>query len=541
MYYYAPPKDSDLPIDENLMVFISSEEFTNSPLVFWEYIKNNKSYETVWIVYTEDTFNKLNEAGINCCSIHDHQGLDNLLSKAKYIIMDSRQPLIRVPVKGQVVVQLSALIAFGSDIFMLSNVESMNPFFMHKYNCAYTNIATASSQLMKANTAASYGYDARKIHVTGVPRTDVLLNEDGKKLLYEQFPDLKKYKKLLLFTPGAKNTLGGTKRFISKRFSANIFNIEGFDQKELEEVLEKNKIGVVFKLHPFDEYFYKSNQFPAKIPKHCHLIHTNTFFGKSLNHIMNAFDSMISDSSSTMYEYLLLNRPIIFLHNELSLAKEIYGVKYLIEDETVVYPGRRVYTFNELLDAISEALTTPEKFSSERLRTRELLYDYTDGKNCERVLELIEKYDPNKPVEDVEYKLYTHIISEERDGLLQERDGLLQERDGLLHVRDSLMQERDILLYVRDSLIYERDNLLHVQGGLLLERDNLVQERDGLVYEQVNLTQKLAVANEHYNAVISTRGYRFMRKFISITVPAGSIRRRVVSKILRMFTKRRDR
>jgi|GEM_PF-4497604 len=539
-----------MQIDEGLMVFVSSEEFSDSPLVFWEYVTNNTKYRTIWIVFSEDTRNELERRGIACILVSNGAAVTNILQTAKYVIMDGRMPLLRQCVEGQVVVQTSAMYGFTSDLFM-TDLKVMDAHRFHKYNSAYSNIFTASSYLGKANSVASYAYDARKVYVTGVPRCDAMHTEDGRALLLSQFPELAKYKKIIGFFPAAKDLLGlGPK--ISAGYESNIFNMDDFSQSELESFLEENGIAIVFKMHPFDEYRFRNKQFPfpAAIPKHCYVMHSKTFFGKTLYHILNAFDCLISDFSGIVYEYLLLNRPIIFIHNELHMLMKLER-EFFIKDENVVFPGKKVLEFPELLAAIDESLRKPSAYLDERIYTRNIMHRYFDGENCERLLNLMETYDTDTPAENIDYEMYSHNLLKEVGNLASERDELLHvkgcladERDDLLQVRDSLVverrnlqHERDGLQQVNSNLLDERNGLLHDRDNLQHAKDNLLCERDGLMHERSVLIDDLSALKDINNAIQSSRSYRFTKKIVSITIPVGSCRRKFVGKIFHVLRK----
>ena len=427
MFYYSPPQNEAKTLDNSLMVFFSHEDFSHNPLAFWEYVKENCKYKTLWIVKAEAIYYSLSDAGIACCQSNTEE-MHNSLSIAKYVFMDGRQPIIwRVP-KNQIIVQLSAAISFFYDVFTVSNYPKAyyDSLRSLKYMDAYSRISIASSPLTRIYTAASYGFDARKVCITGLPRNDAILNENGKDILFKEFPELKKYNKLILYTPSAKTMAQGGPS-ISSGYKDNIFNMDDFDQNEFEHFLEENSIAILFKMHPFDEYRIGVQNFPSKIPQHVYLFHTNSILGKTHYHIFNAFDCMISDTSSTSYEFLLLDRPIIFLHNELTMFKN-YSPGCIIDDESIIYPGRRVYSFSDLLEALIESLSIPSNYSDYRRRTRELLHTYTDGMNCKRVLQLIESHDSEEQDINIEYEMYTHNLCEELNTILDSKSYRFSQR-----------------------------------------------------------------------------------------------------------------
>ena len=85
-------------------------------------------------------------------------------------------------------------------------------------------------------------------------------------------------------------------------------------------------------------------------------------------------DIMISDTSSTVYEFLLLNRPVVTLR---SFAKDIYWTNFQEP--------------NQLKEAIHQALT--DVTAQDRRRWIVENYDpYLDGLVCERMFQAVEDY-----------------------------------------------------------------------------------------------------------------------------------------------------
>lgn len=388
------PQHSVEAIDKNLMLFYSYEEFTNSPLVFWEYIKRQTQYDTIWLVRTQEMQKKLLDARILCC-IDDTETADEYFKKAKFIILDGRTTFMRQPSKHQIIVECIACMHFMNDVFVNPKYIFFNPHVRNYYiqKGANLSIATASSHFTRINSAAVFSWDVAKIYVTGIPRTDAIFSEDAKSILYSVIPELSQYKHLILYSPCAK--YNGIAQISEGCYTRNIFNLIDFDLVEFEQFLLSNNIGIVFKMHPFDERFNKSKNTQPPIPKNCFFLDTNSLFGKTFHHVFRAFSCMISDSSSVAYEFLLLNRPIIFLHNEIDIMISNYSKGFIIDEDSIIFPGRKAFTFFQLIHAIGEAIESPELFCEERERTRKILHTYNDGKNCERLLQVIEEYNFN--------------------------------------------------------------------------------------------------------------------------------------------------
>ena len=106
-------------------------------------------------------------------------------------------------------------------------------------------------------------------------------------------------------------------------------------------------------------------------------------------------DMLITDYSSLAFDYLLLDRPILFYrpdHNEY-----ITKARPLITGREHYSPGPVVSTVSDLLQVTEKTvsgLRTPsaDPFMQARHALRAELFDYVDGGAGERVAQLIEKY-----------------------------------------------------------------------------------------------------------------------------------------------------
>ena len=100
---------------------------------------------------------------------------------------------------------------------------------------------------------------------------------------------------------------------------------------------------------------------------------------------------MISDYSSIVYDFLLMNRPLVFHCPDLKFYMHAdHDLKY---DYKEVSPGPQTESWEETMKAIAEYAENPEKDSDERLRVRDFFYDMSvnDENNCERIVEEVKR------------------------------------------------------------------------------------------------------------------------------------------------------
>ena len=95
-------------------------------------------------------------------------------------------------------------------------------------------------------------------------------------------------------------------------------------------------------------------------------------------------DVLITDYSSIYFDYLLLNRPIVFYVPDLERYKETRG--FLLEPYEKWTPGDKARTIPGLIQALQEAIDNPDKWKREREWLRDVMFKYQDGKASERII-----------------------------------------------------------------------------------------------------------------------------------------------------------
>ncbi len=102
---------------------------------------------------------------------------------------------------------------------------------------------------------------------------------------------------------------------------------------------------------------------------------------------LRSFDVLVTDYSSVYYDYLLLDRPVIFLPYDLERYTRSPG--FFLPFEEIVAEARPD-TQAGFLSALGRALDQPEAESAERHRVRQLVYTHVDASATERVLTFLQ-------------------------------------------------------------------------------------------------------------------------------------------------------
>lgn len=233
-----------------------------------------------------------------------------------------------------------------------------------KLHLGYT-YATVSSEDVVKHYAEAFRMDAENVIPVGVPRADFFFDENKvkqtKEQIYNLYPVLRD-KKVILYAP----TFRG---FGSKRKK---FDIELDFNKVAKNISDEYVIAL--KLHPSVEV---SNIVIDDSVKN-KVINISEY--KDANDILTITDLLITDYSSIIFDYSLLNKPMLFYAYDLDEYRVDRDFYYDYED---FVPGPIAKTNEEIIKIINEDnfdLDKVDKFCSK-------FFVAKDGNNSKRFVE----------------------------------------------------------------------------------------------------------------------------------------------------------
>lgn len=187
-------------------------------------------------------------------------------------------------------------------------------------------------------------------------------------------------KKIILYMPTFKEDNNSI--FLK---NDNIFFFNNWNNDDFESYLKNNNYILLIKSHPY----YSNNKVVQKLKNNIFFINDLDLFnsGIDLYEIMNTITLLITDISSIFYDFLLLNKPILFITTSLSNHIENRGL--LIESYEHYVPGPKVSTQENLIIEIEELLNNPNYFFYERNNMKMFMHRYKDGNSSKRVSDFL--------------------------------------------------------------------------------------------------------------------------------------------------------
>ena len=241
-------------------------------------------------------------------------------------------------------------------------------YFKKIFSENYTCILTTSHELIPL-MARSFAVSEDKIKVWGQPRNDGLFQKnDCREILGQLFPDLPEYTKTVLYAPTFRDY-----------GQVQLFPFKDFDQKQLEAFLDEKNMLLFIRTHVAEQgsaapYLGKRIRFLGNEQ------------AEDVTGILNIFDCLITDYSSIYIDYLLTDKPMIFLPYDRQQYLDGRGMNFDYDDVT---PGPKPETFNDFLDALSPK---EDFWKSERTRVNRLFNEIQHpcaADICNKILKMI--------------------------------------------------------------------------------------------------------------------------------------------------------
>lgn len=222
-----------------------------------------------------------------------------------------------------------------------------------------------NSESVKKEYASAFGVSEDRIHVLGMPRTDLLLLPDYLKEkrqdFFDEYPQLRG-KRCILYAPTFRDDEVEFPRLHLdlEKLSAELAPEDAFLIRLHPHVAAR--IGTVFEEGKWDN-----------------IINVSGYSGVTT--LLAASDVLVTDYSSIIFEYCIREKPIVFYAYDLEQFEEVGRSFY--RDYRHFVPGNVVQNQEELIKCLKDADATQVQ---EFVRNE---FVYLDGKSTSRLFELI--------------------------------------------------------------------------------------------------------------------------------------------------------
>jgi len=241
----------------------------------------------------------------------------------------------------------------------------------------YDTVATTSSKLTREIFQRCF--KAKRFVATGYPRNDILFGWPVAESLAWRLAWINVDRKALDFVAKARND-GKTVCLYAPTFRKDMSDPfhSVIDLPKLSAFARENNIVMMFKLHPFMHGRYTLSKYPNLMEYEPR---------KDVYPLMAMSDILITDYSSIYFDYLLLDRPIVFfpydLEHYLSEDRDMYF------DYESVTPGAKCRNQDDMERHLKSIIIQglQDDYASMRMKVRTFAHDHVDNLAARRLYE----------------------------------------------------------------------------------------------------------------------------------------------------------
>ncbi len=357
-----PPKD--------IVMLESTNDFDGNSGALYEYLKKtDRSHQYVWVLKEEENKKLLPDPrDIAICpkkNLEDMKQYIYYQTVARWQIWDNQH--IRKVRLDQTNVFLQH--------FGMGYKKSIGLYKAPEY-VDYV-LTTNEFVYRMSNQSMQYAPETKVIYGE-LPRNDVLFSGRGREL--EKLVE-GSYDKVVMWAPTLREVKKGNRSDSSREYPFGISVVYREEEMEqLNEFLRQKEILLLLKIHPNQKKNYRDREYSniryldAKAIKKVHAYK-----------LLTQMDAMISDYSSIVYDYMLLDRPIAWALDDM----EEYQLPFLMENPLEYMPGEKLYCFQDLLRFLEQVKRGEDPYRQERALIAARCNAPMEGKGCEHIAQFL--------------------------------------------------------------------------------------------------------------------------------------------------------
>jgi CDP-glycerol glycerophosphotransferase (TagB/SpsB family) len=381
-----------VPRRKNIWIFGSwdGKKFADNPKYLFLYVCRNQPEITgIWLSRNKTIVADLRARGYNAYYMHSLRGILYSMRASCIIFSVGVSDVNLYTTKGTKSVQLWHGTPLKKlELAQVSQTSTRTGSFaqqlmdkgLHPNKNYDVVIATSNESKQTMKTVFS---DAREIAVTGYPRNDALLGASWLSTLNAEYVRRIKreldFQFLFLYLP--------TYRQEASR-ELDLFARYGFDANTVNQTLRELdailiiKTHLYFKAHPYDVQANSDSQ-GARVER---IFTVSDEDLPDIYPLLREAAVLITDYSSVFFDYLLLDRPIVFA--PFDIQQYITADRELFYDYDQVTPGPKAKDWPDVLRLLREAVKD-DSWKAERRKVCARFNKFNDSNNSERVFQVI--------------------------------------------------------------------------------------------------------------------------------------------------------
>ncbi|MCX4193372.1 CDP-glycerol glycerophosphotransferase family protein [Methylophaga sp. OBS1] len=358
----------------------------NSKYIYEWLLMQNDGARPVWITRNRDVYRDLKRRGRPVVLSTSLAGWICLMRARVGVFTNSLYDLAMLPSLIPQRVSLIALrhgrsvkrIRFARQGHVISELEKYDRLLESRL----IRYAISTSEMISDMQEECLQIGREKHVVTGYPRNDLLdtpTSEDVAKwqdFIGKEATD----SKVILYAPSWRHGREATK----------FFPFSDFDIPKLCEFLEKQNSVLLLRPHMNDLYKYPDlvDFLSALCGKSDRIRLAGHDVFADVNSILPFADVLVSDYSALYHDFLLLDRPLLFVPYDFDEFSRQNGFLYNYE---ALLPGPRLNSMSAFFAAVAAAAAGNDTHQQQRHRLKQMIHQHDDANSRQRVCKLIEQ------------------------------------------------------------------------------------------------------------------------------------------------------
>jgi len=369
------------PKDKRLLVFsgLKGVSYTDNTRYLFEKFCDyySEEFKITWITASKILLNKIKNMQSARGRIIYQWSLAGLLTVLRARIVFYLSDASDIPFvlfsKRTITVQLWHGIPMKRICLLKPRWAKYPPWLVKYFYFSMYSYWLCSSTIDRIATALCVGLPIDRVLITGYPRNDYLIEHKRapSTAILDRFPFLQK--RIILYAPTWRQN--SVVRF---------FPFADFSYKAINEFLEKNDAYLLLRGHRYERSFLGEVDCQSFIGDR--IIDGSKAVFEDVQELLPFVDILISDYSGIWIDYLLLDRPIVFVPYDLQEFEIETGLLYNYD---FITPGPKVSTTRDLIEAMREYTLHPEKDAGKRSLIKNIFHEYEDGRSYERIYNFI--------------------------------------------------------------------------------------------------------------------------------------------------------
>lgn len=350
------------PKNRKRIVLYSNLGFRDNVEAFYHYLVTNGYYKKYRIIVSSNDYKSIHHVnGVKYISCF--KGIFYFLTSRYFFYSFGKYNIM--PSKKQCVVNLW----HGMPLKTIGNLEKGKE--KNKYD--YFSYVLSTSHYFDDVMMKSFKCGSERIMNCGQPRTDYFYKNNN--TLF------KGYKNTAIWMPTFRTSdiLNESNTSKENRILPLINNMN--DLESINSLFKKNNSLLLIKLHPIQskKNMLFSDLSNIKFIDEEFLKNNNT----SLYEFLPQTDFLITDYSSVYFDYLLLDKNIVFIIDDLSDYKKNRGLNF--ENFEDIMPGPKVVTIKSFLSELDKIFNDRDEYVEQRKKINLLLNEYSSKNNCKDI------------------------------------------------------------------------------------------------------------------------------------------------------------